>query len=135
VAAAAPEAPPPAPTVTTPGSALRLGRVDRRAGFDALRRRGTRGRSGPVAVTWVAADPGADEARVAFAVGRTAGGAVVRNRIRRRLRASLRLEAASGTLPTGTYLVRAGAELASMPWDDLVRHVRRAVGTATGDQP
>jgi ribonuclease P protein component len=85
-----------------------------------------------VAVTWVAADPGSDEIRVAFAVGRHAGGAVVRNRIRRRLRESLRLLAAHGAVPSGTYLVRAGAELASIPWEDLVRHVRQAVGIATG---
>ena len=43
-------------------------------------------------VTWLAPPPDGrpHPPRVAFAVGRAAGGAVVRNRIRRRLRAALR---------------------------------------------
>jgi ribonuclease P protein component len=66
--------------------------VRTRRAFAALSRSRTRGRSGPLWV--VRADPPADSpeatgpaVRVAFAIGRGVGGAVVRNRVRRRLRA------------------------------------------------
>lgn len=42
--------------------------------------------------------------RVAFAVGRTFGNAVARNRLRRRLRAVLVQKSASGSMPAGWYL-------------------------------
>ena len=53
-------------------------------------------------------------------MGRNVGTAVVRNRVRRRLRAALRELLAAGRLPGGTYLVGAGATVATLPWDDLV---------------
>ena len=60
---------------------------------------------------------------MAFAVGRTVGGAVLRNRIRRRLRAALRELRADGRLPAGTYLVGGQAELAHLPWSALVEQL------------
>lgn len=104
----------------------RLWRVTDRASFLALRRRGHRARRGPVAVTWLpaASDP---MPRVAFAIGRAAGGAVVRNRIRRRLRAALQELLADGRLPAGTYLVSGTAEVADLPWPELVALLDAAV--------
>lgn len=49
-------------------------------------RRSRRVRRGPLTVSCIA-DPGSDGARVAFAIGKNVGGAVHRNRARRRLRA------------------------------------------------
>lgn len=70
--------------------------------------------------------------RVAFAVGRRAGGAVVRNRIRRRLRAAMReLAAEPSSLPSGLYLVGASSRAATMPFDELRGQLARAVAEAT----
>jgi ribonuclease P protein component len=55
-----------------------------RDSFSALSRHGRRVREGPLTVVYRA---GPDEARVAFSVSRSVGPAVVRNRLRRRLRA------------------------------------------------
>ena len=63
-------------------------RVTDRATFEALRRSGRRARCGPVSVVYL--PDGGDRARVGYAVGRRAGGAVERNRLRRRLRAVVR---------------------------------------------
>jgi ribonuclease P protein component len=53
--------------------------------------------------------------RVAYAIGRNVGGAVVRNRIRRRLRAALQAESAQ-LRPGAAYLVgaRPGAATSTM---------------------
>jgi ribonuclease P protein component len=65
--------------------------------------------------------------RVAYAIPRAVGGAVVRNRIRRRLRAMIaQLGPADGLAP-GLYLVgaRPGAEGCTSP--DLRRHLTSAL--------
>jgi ribonuclease P protein component len=109
-----------------------IGRVTDRASFDALRRQGVRGRSGPVSLVWLpqARSDALGTARVAFAIDRRAGGAVTRNRIRRRLRAAVRAQAAEGDLPAGTYLLRGGRELAALPWPELRAHLATAVDRA-----
>lgn len=61
------------------------------------------------------ASPAAQRACIALAVGSSAGGSVVRNRIRRRLRA---LFAALDPCP-GWYLVSAGPAAATAPHDQL----------------
>jgi ribonuclease P protein component len=93
-----------------------------RAAFAALRR-GRRLRRGPITVTWADRDPEGPP-RVAYAVGRRVGGAVVRNRIRRRLRAVVRDIGAD--LAPGAYLIGAGAEAASLPYDELKATVSEA---------
>lgn len=75
-------------------------------------------------VTWV---PGgvSEPPRVAYAVGRRVGGAVARNRLRRRLRGVMAdLEA---TLPSGAYLISAGPDAAGLAYQDLRRTVAEAV--------
>lgn len=108
---------------------VRLWRVTDRASFDSLRRHGHRARHGPVSVTWLAPEPTSDPTppRVAFAVGKGAGGAVRRNRIRRRLRAGLRELQHQGRLPPGTYLLSARPEAADMPWPEIVAAIDGAI--------
>jgi ribonuclease P protein component len=114
-----------------------LWRLTERTAFDALRRHGQRAQRGPLSVTWLPPDAGAtpEPPRVAFAIGRAAGGAVVRNRIRRRLRAALRDLQGRGRLPAGTYLLSGRTELATLPWAELLTVVDRAVAAATGQEP
>ena len=90
-------------------------RVGRRETFEALRR-GRRGREGPITVSWVPGDP-AEPPRVAYAVGRRVGGAVARNRVRRRLRMLIREQGSS--LPAGAYLVGAGPGVADLDYSAL----------------
>jgi ribonuclease P protein component len=82
-------------------------------------------RRGPITVTWVAGDP-AEPPRVAYAIGRRAGGAVVRNRIRRRLRAIIREVGAQ--LRPGAYLFGASAASSSLSYQDLKATVCQALG-------
>ena len=93
---------------------------DRRT-FGALRQAGTRHRSGPVMVTALA-DPAAPGPRVAYAVNRSVGSAVDRNRLRRRLRAIIR----DTTLAPGAYLVAASAAAARLSFEELAAHVHKA---------
>ena len=107
---------------------MALGRVRDQRTFRALRRSPARGRSGPVAVTAVMdLEPAAGEARVAFAVGRRVGSAVVRNRVRRRLRAAAR----ELDPRPGAYLVAANPEAAGLGYGDLRRHLAEAIRKAT----
>jgi len=69
--------------------------------------------------------------RVAYAIGRPVGGAVLRNRVRRRLRAVVaELDRADGVLEPGAYLIGAGPEAAEVPFDALRGDLRRAVDRA-----
>ena len=63
------------------------------------------------------ADPSLDGPRVAFAIGRTAGTAVQRNRARRRLREVLRAHA--GELRAGLYLWGLTRPAVGVTFDDL----------------
>lgn len=104
-------------------SRAQLWRITDRRAFEELRRRGQRARRGPLTVTWLAppVDSPPTPPRAGFAIGKTTGGAVVRNRVRRRLRAALRALQAADRLPGGgTYLLGATAEVATMPWSELV---------------
>jgi ribonuclease P protein component len=81
-------------------------------------------------VTVTFADVGtAPVPRVAYAVGRRAGGAVVRNRVRRRLRAAV---ASVPDLAPGAYLVAAGPRAAEMAYDELRNEVAEAMTSVRG---
>ena len=105
--------------------------VRRRDDFESLSRSRARGRSGPL---WVARIPwredDAEPVRVAYAVPRSVGGAVVRNRIRRRLRPMMAQRAAAG-LPRGVYLVGAREGAADLSAAELRRHLDVAIAAAT----
>jgi ribonuclease P protein component len=100
-------------------------RVRGRSSFRALAR-GRRHRGPGVEVTRASLGAPHDPARVAYAVSRSFGSAVARNRVRRQLREAIRANA--GLLEAGHgYLVRPVAPLVSQP--ELVA----SVGTVLRD--
>jgi ribonuclease P protein component len=73
--------------------------------------------------------------RVAYGVGRAVGGAVDRNRVRRRLRAAV-AECEADLVPGAAYLVSAGRGVLTMPFGQLVdslRHALEASGRQAGE--
>lgn len=119
------------PLGSTPaGSPPPLGliwRVRDRATFVALSR-ARRHRRGGLSVRYV---PGGGDRppRVAYALGRDLGRAVARNRVRRRLRAAM-ASLEGELLPGAAYLVGAGGEALTMPFEDLTATLRALVGRA-----
>jgi ribonuclease P protein component len=86
-------------------------------------------RRGPITVTWAPGDP-ADPPRVAYAIGKQVGGATVRNRIRRRLRAIVReLER---PLEPGAWLIGAAPEVAKLSYGEVKEAVTEAVSALEG---
>jgi ribonuclease P protein component len=102
-------------------------RVRDRASFRALAA-SRRHRQGVLTMTRVASDVG-DPPRVAFAIGRPVGNAVVRNRLRRQLRALCQTHA-SEMLPGHSYLVGALPAAPSATFREL-DDAFRALLTAT----
>jgi ribonuclease P protein component len=104
----------------------RLGRLRRRAEF--LRVAGARRKvATPGLVLQAAPGPAADEVRVGFTVSRQVGGAVARNRAKRRLRALadevLALHAACGN----DYVVIGRAATVARPFGELRRDFETAL--------
>jgi len=89
-------------------------RIRERAAFRRLADEGRRTRAGALWCTFLL-DPSASPPRVAFAFGRALGPAVVRNRLRRRLRMLLMAAA----LPDGWYLVGGGPAVVERTYDGL----------------
>jgi ribonuclease P protein component len=112
-----------------------------RRAFSSLSASRDRGRSGPV---WVvradapaprpapagAADPAPDRVHVAYSVGKTVGGAVVRNRVRRRLRSLVADLDRGGELRPGLYLVGVTPAAVEQTFATLRGHLARAVAGA-----
>ena len=65
--------------------------------------------------------------RVGYAIGRRVGGAVARNRLRRRVRAVLSELDRDGQIPPGAYLVGGSPEAAQMTYRELEASMRRAI--------
>ena len=80
-------------------------------------------------VTFVETSP-SDPPQVAYAIGSKVGGAVVRNRLRRRLRAIA--QEAAPQLPSGAYLITAAPAAAHLSFGELRTIVREMLG-ATDD--
>ena len=108
-------------------------RITDRATFEALRRSGKRARSGPVSVVFL--DDGGERARVAYAIGRRVGGAVERNRLRRRLRSAVsEIEGEAGLSP-GAYLLAPSRETSTLGYEELVSTVHRAIRRVQPEDP
>lgn len=67
-----------------------------------------------------------DGARVGYTASRKVGGAVIRNRAKRRLRAAVREVLAAHALPDHDYVLIARQETATLPWTDLLRNLEAA---------
>jgi ribonuclease P protein component len=100
-------------------------RVRDRATFRALAR-GRRRRSGILEVTTAVLGAREEPPRVAYAIGRQVGNAVVRNRARRRLRAAVR-EHADMLEPGRGYLVRVLSEPKTQSYRELSDTLRRVL--------
>lgn len=105
------------PAAQGPSQAQRLiWRIRDRATFEALagaRRR----RRGPISMAFLPGDP-AVPPRVAYAVGKRVGPAVVRNRVRRRMRAAA-LAHRGALRPGGVYLFGAAPAAAAAPFAEI----------------
>jgi len=104
------------------------GRVQTRRRFALFATPSARGQSGPLRIIFVAGDPLDTRVDVAYAIGRQLGGAVARNRLRRRLRA---LVDGLEPLPRpGSYLIRCGNETGRLSYDELHHHLIQALERA-----
>lgn len=106
--------------------------VRTREEFRALSQSRARGRSGPIRVTRAPLPPGDDEPgrfepRVAYAVSARVGTAVVRNRVRRRLRAVMASLRPDDGLTPDLYLVATRPEVVALSASELRRHVVAAL--------
>ncbi len=102
-----------------------------RSTFRAFHRPHGRGARGPVSAAYLLPAPHVPAGvgvRVGYAIGRGCGNAVRRNRLRRRFRDAVRR--CAGTLPAGSYLVRAGPGAAELPHRPLVEAVSGAMSDA-----
>jgi ribonuclease P protein component len=108
-------------------------RVRGQAAFQALAR-GKRRRAGNLEVRTAVLGTSAEPPRAAFAVGRSVGNAVTRNRVRRQLRSALR-EHAGSLQPGAGYLVRATPGAATTSYADLSDALRAILSTNVGGKP
>ena len=122
------------PAQQGPLQAVRLiWRVRGQASFRALAR-GRRRAAGDLEVRTVVLGSSEEPPRVAYAVGRSVGNAVARNRVRRKLRAATRENI--DLLRTGSaYLVRALPGAAVTPTPELTRTLRAILSRISPDQP
>ncbi|MGZ4804962.1 MAG: ribonuclease P protein component [Ilumatobacteraceae bacterium] len=102
-------------------------RIRERSAFTRLAREGRRTRAGVLWCTYIP-DPSAVPPRVAYALGRAVGPAVVRNRLRRRLRAMLD----DSSLPPGLYLIGAQPAAAQRSGIELKFDLNRLVASVRG---
>jgi ribonuclease P protein component len=104
------------------------GRVRTRRRFALFAAPSARGQSGPLRILFVAGEPPGTGVDVAYAISRRLGGAVERNRLRRRLRALV-----DGLEPQprpGSYLIRCGNETGKLSYDELHHHLIQALERA-----
>jgi len=101
-------------------------KITNRATFELLRKSRYRGRSGAVGAIYV--NTGKKKVEVGYAIGIKIGGAVVRNRLRRRVRAVI--DELGEELAPGAYQISCGPEAELLSHEMLVRAVREACSRA-----
>lgn len=106
-----------------------VGRLHGKGSFRELSRPDRRGSCGPVNVSFVASAECNAPVSVGYAIGRSHGNAVRRNRLRRRLRASL---VGVSDLAPGKYLVRATSVAGELSFSELRASVIAATRMASG---
>ena len=87
-----------------------------------------RGQSGSLRISFVAEEDGVPTVAVAYAISRKVGNAVVRNRIRRRLRALI--DGLDPQPKPGKYLIRCGNETGKLSYEELQHHLGEALDRA-----
>jgi ribonuclease P protein component len=105
-----------------------------RRAFQTLARSGRTVRTETLWCTFLD-DPAAVPLRVAFAIGRSLGSAVRRNRLRRRLREALRLVAAELQLQRGWLLIGAKPAANKHTFDSLRRELTVLLAKLTAVSP
>ncbi|MHB8262170.1 MAG: ribonuclease P protein component [Acidimicrobiales bacterium] len=88
-----------------------------------------RARAGCIGVKYFALPPEQRVFMFSFSIPKSVGGAVKRNRIRRRLRSVLR-EMSSG-MPSGAYLISVRENVSTMKYTKLAEIVAGVIGRAT----
>jgi ribonuclease P protein component len=86
-----------------------------------------RGQSGSLRISFVEA-PDDQNVAVAYAISRKVGNAVVRNRIRRRLRALI--DGLDPQPKPGKYLIRCGNETGKLSYEELQHHLKESLDRA-----
>ena len=105
-------------------------RLKRRAEFLRAAARGTKAAMPGLVLQLLPRDDGACPVRIGFTVTKRVGNAVVRNRVRRRLREVARIVLARQPL-TGVDLVLIGRDATTArPFPDLVADLERAIARA-----
>jgi ribonuclease P protein component len=107
------------------------GRVHTRRQFAQFATPTSRGQSGPLRISFVAGTSDFPQVDVAFAISRKVGNAVVRNTIRRRLRAII-----DGLTPPptpGMYLIRCADDVKTLNFQALEGHCRAAFQRANAN--
>lgn len=102
--------------------------ITSRRTFAALRASGRKGGSGPVRLRFLADTSGEGTCRVAYAISRRTGGAVVRNRLRRRLRAAV--DQVAHEMAPGAYLIAPDAGATTMDFTALIHSLRTSMAAA-----
>ncbi len=115
--------------------------IARRRTFSELRRDGRRARHGAVRLSFLPLET--DNPQVAFAIGRSFGNAVERNRGRRRLRAAFvevadryakSTTAVDKSLLDGAFLLTGSRGLLTAGYGDLVNDVEKCLEKLKADQ-
>ncbi len=101
----------------------RRSRLLRHADFDRVYRQGRRHFAAHITVFYLARPEG-DGLRVGFTVGRALGGAVVRNRMKRRLREAVRLHLPEMAIPVDV-VINPKKSMLEMEFSELCKEVTR----------
>jgi len=105
-----------------------IGRLHYERDFKNLRINGKTAKRGFLSVVFSPSDSSSGGIRVAFAVGRSVGGAVVRNRIKRRLREALaKMITKNKLVPNGDYLIRVFPEAKNKTFICLAENLENVI--------